>query len=286
MNGQYLSYMKYLITENQKDKLVNVFNTLLNNLLDNMKDESEDWGLGEMSELEELNSVDHISVDRIVTFNGLKVYVDFHVNKEMDDWENVWSEIQYRINQHIPHAKIIINDIIMDDTEQTINESSNITYPIKSIEKILNTLGHDQIKKKYGFDLTFKIVDMKTIMNVPRIIVDFTGDLPYIFRNPNVGDDEWSKHRYDDRGDIEKVLSKLLKYVGINNGYVSMEYYPKTIGCSKMRWLSGVGTWVCLDNGLVKSSEDNKMLLSEVESDRWWRFIFDEDKKVLKNSFG
>ena len=27
--------MKYLITENQKDKLVNVFNTLLNNLLDN-----------------------------------------------------------------------------------------------------------------------------------------------------------------------------------------------------------------------------------------------------------
>lgn len=116
--------MKYLITENQKDKLVNVFNTLLNNLLDNMKDESEDWGLGEMSELEELNSVDHIGVDRIVTFNGLKVYVDFHVNKEMDDLENVWSEIQYRINQHIPHAKIIINDIIMDESEQTINESS------------------------------------------------------------------------------------------------------------------------------------------------------------------
>lgn len=116
--------MKFIITENQKDKMVNVFNTLLNNLLDNMKVESEDWGLGEMSELEELNSVDHIGVDRIVTFDGLKVYVDFHVNKEMDDWENVWSEIQYRINQHIPHAKIIINDIIMDESEQTINESS------------------------------------------------------------------------------------------------------------------------------------------------------------------
>lgn len=286
MNGQYLSYMKYLITENQKDKLVNVFNTLLNNLLDNMKDESEDWGLGEMSELEELNSVDHIGVDRIVTFDGLKVYVDFHVNKEMDDWENVWSEIQYRINQHIPHAKIIINDIIMDESEQTINESSNMTYPIKSIEKIFNSLGRDQIKKKYGFDLTFKIVDMKTIMNVLRIIVDFTGDLPYIFRNPNVGDDEWSKHRYDDREAITKVLSNLLKYVGINNGYVSMEYYPETTECSKMKWLSGVGSWVCLDNGLFKSSSDNKMLLSEVESDKWWRFIFDGDKKVLKNSFG
>jgi hypothetical protein len=65
-----------------------------------------------------------------------------------------------------------------------------------------------------------------------------------------------------------------------------MEYYPETTECSKMKWLSGVGSWVCLDNGLIKSSSDNKMLLSEVESDKWWRFIFDGDKKVLKNSFG
>jgi hypothetical protein len=161
-----------------------------------------------------------------------------------------------------------------------------MTYPIKSIEKIFNSLGHDQIKKKYGFDLTFKILDTVDMGYGLRIIIDFTGDLPYIFRNPNVGDDEWSKHRYDDRGDIVKVLSNLLKYVGINNGYVSMEYYPETTECSKMKWLSGVGAWVCLDNGLIKSSSDNKMLLSEVESDKWWRFIFDGDKKVLKNSFG
>lgn len=161
-----------------------------------------------------------------------------------------------------------------------------MSYPIKSIEKIFNSLGRDQIKKKYGFDLTFIILDTLDMGYGLKFIIDFTGDLPYIFRNPNVGDDEWSKHRYDDRGDIVKVLSNLLKYVGINNGYVSMEYYPETTECSKMKWLSGVGAWVCLDNGLIKSSSDNKMLLSEVESDKWWRFIFDGDKKVLKNSFG
>jgi len=161
-----------------------------------------------------------------------------------------------------------------------------MSYPIKSIEKIFNTLGHDQIKKKYGFDLTFNIVDTVDRDFGLQFIIDFVGDLPYIFRNPNVGDDEWSKHRYDDRESITIILTNLLKYVGINNGYVSMEYYPETTECSKMRWLSGVGTWVCLNNGLVKSSSDNKMLLSEVESDKWWRFIFDGDKKVLKSNFG
>jgi hypothetical protein len=120
--------MKIIITESQKDKLFNIFNKLLNDLMDNIKVDSEDWGLGEMDELDEVNSVDHIGVDRVVTFDGIKVYVNLYVNKERDDWDNVWSEIQYRVNQHIPHAKIVLNDVIVEQEMGSLNESKDRNF--------------------------------------------------------------------------------------------------------------------------------------------------------------
>jgi hypothetical protein len=120
--------MKIIITESQKDKLFNIFNKLLNDLMDNIKVDSEDWGLGEMDELDEVNSVDHIGVDRVVTFDGIKVYVNLYVNKERDSWDNVWSEIQYRVNQHIPHAKIVLNDVIVEQEMGSLNESKDRNF--------------------------------------------------------------------------------------------------------------------------------------------------------------
>ena len=163
-----------------------------------------------------------------------------------------------------------------------------MSYPIKSIEKIFNTLGHDQIKKKYGFDLTFNIVDIEVLSNIINIKVNFIGDLPYIFRNLSVGDDEWSVNRYNDRQDITKILGDILKYVGINNGFVSMEYKPDTNECSKMGFLSGVGwSMICLDNGMLEPyMPDRQKLLSNAISDRWWDSLSTKDRMMLKSNFG
>jgi hypothetical protein len=128
--------MKIIITESQKDKLFNIFNKLLNDLMDNIKVDSEDWGLGEMYGFDEVNSVDHIGVDRVVTFDGIKVYINLYVNKERDDWDNVWSEIQYRVNQHIPHAKIVLNDVIVEQEMGSLNESKDRNFINRRIHLI------------------------------------------------------------------------------------------------------------------------------------------------------
>jgi hypothetical protein len=146
--------MKIIITESQKDKLFNIFNKLLNDLMDNIKVDSEDWGLGEMDELDEVNSVDHIGVDRVVTFDGIKVYVNLYVNKERDSWDNVWSEIQYRVNQHIPHAKIVLNDVIVEQEMGSLNESQNKILWLRrrlGVPELMDTLKDIVIE---GFEYT------------------------------------------------------------------------------------------------------------------------------------
>lgn len=162
-----------------------------------------------------------------------------------------------------------------------------MSYPIKSIEKIFNTLGHHKIKDLYGLDLTFNIVDIEVLSNIINIKVNFIGDLPYIFRNLSVGDDEWSITRYHDRQHITKILGDILNYVGINNGFVSMEYEPNTNECSKTGFLTGVGWTICLDNGMLDPfMPDRRKLLSHVISGRWWDSLSTKDKKMLKSNFG
>ena len=69
--------MKYIITENQIDKLQVHIQNVIDSELDNIREESEEWGLGEMDELDEIDSIDKIVIDRISTYTGLKVYVNF-----------------------------------------------------------------------------------------------------------------------------------------------------------------------------------------------------------------
>lgn len=107
--------MKYIITETQKKNLADIIQKLINVELENIKKESEEWGLGEMDELDEIDSVDEIRVEHVVAFNGISVYVNFYVNSDRDDFQNIRAEIQYKINIIIPNLKIFINDIIRDN---------------------------------------------------------------------------------------------------------------------------------------------------------------------------
>jgi hypothetical protein len=105
--------MKIIINENQIDQLKVHIQNLIDSELGNLREESMEWGLGEMNDYEELSSVNKIVVDRIVPHNGIKVYVDFYVNdEEREDYNNIRAEIQYRISEWVPNVKIFFNDII------------------------------------------------------------------------------------------------------------------------------------------------------------------------------
>jgi hypothetical protein len=126
--------MKIIISESQKSRLYSIIQTLINSELNKIREESEDWGLGEMDELDEVESVNRIEVNNIVTVDGIKVYVDIYKNSSRKNFQNIRSELQYNIQDVIPNIKIFINDIIDERTfgpginfEMNINKTNVIS---------------------------------------------------------------------------------------------------------------------------------------------------------------
>lgn len=108
--------MRYIISESHIEQLKVHIQNLIDSELDNLREESMEWGLGEMDEYEELSSVNRIEVVRIVPYTGIKVYVNFYVNNEdREDYNNIRAEIQYRVSEWIPNIKIFIDEIISHD---------------------------------------------------------------------------------------------------------------------------------------------------------------------------
>ena len=104
--------MKIIITENQIDKLQVHIQNVIDSELDNIREESEEWGLGEMDELDEIDSIDKIVIDRIVPHVGIVVYIDIYSKTDRDDFDNIRAEIQYRVSEWVPNVKLFINNII------------------------------------------------------------------------------------------------------------------------------------------------------------------------------
>jgi hypothetical protein len=104
--------MKYILNPSQISKLKNFVQSFINSELETIKNESDDWGLGEMDELDEINSVDKIVVDRIVPYTQIKVYVKIYRNSEREEFDNLMSELRYRLQQNIPNSNILIDEIM------------------------------------------------------------------------------------------------------------------------------------------------------------------------------
>lgn len=104
--------MKYILNPSQISKLKNFVQSFINSELETIKNESDDWGLGEMDELDEINSVDKIVVDRIVPYTQIKVYVKIYRNSEREEFDNLISDLRYRLQQNIPNSNILIDEII------------------------------------------------------------------------------------------------------------------------------------------------------------------------------
>ena len=109
--------MKFIITENKIEKLKTHIQSQINSELNNLREESEDWGLGEMDELYEIDSINRIEVDRIDSESGIKVYVNIYQNGDYDrdDYYNVISSIEYGLENWLPNMSIILNEIIVSE---------------------------------------------------------------------------------------------------------------------------------------------------------------------------
>jgi hypothetical protein len=104
--------MKYIIRENQIDNLQYHIQNLINGELDSLREESLEWGLGEMDESDEIDSIEKIVIDRIVPHIGIVVYIDIYSSTLRKDFDNIRAEIQYRISEWVPNVKLFINNVI------------------------------------------------------------------------------------------------------------------------------------------------------------------------------
>jgi hypothetical protein len=104
--------MMGVITEVDNDKLKNFIQKRIDNTLTELREESEDWGLGEMDELDELDSIERIEIDRVVNSTRLVIYVNIFVNSPRRDFDNVMSTINYHVQRYLPNSFVQVDDII------------------------------------------------------------------------------------------------------------------------------------------------------------------------------
>jgi divalent metal cation (Fe/Co/Zn/Cd) transporter len=104
--------MKYLITESQLKKLHNPIQRAIDIALKNIKEESEDWGMDAISEINQVQSVDKIKVSNIDISERLEVYVDIYINNTTHYFDDLINEIEARISEHFPNVEVIENEVI------------------------------------------------------------------------------------------------------------------------------------------------------------------------------
>ena len=106
--------MKIIITESKVGQLKTLLQEILDDELNNLRQEAdEEWGLGEMDEINEVGSVEKIVVDEIKITDGISVNVNLYLNTDREDFEIILPMIEYSIEQWIPNAKIYINKIYL-----------------------------------------------------------------------------------------------------------------------------------------------------------------------------
>lgn len=104
--------MKYIIDQKQLEITKNLIQGLINSKLDSLREESEEWGLGEMDELHEVQSVDKIEVVDVVMSGKIKVLINIYRTQLRDDFDNITEEIEYRLEDLLPNIELELNDII------------------------------------------------------------------------------------------------------------------------------------------------------------------------------
>ena len=104
--------MKILISESKIEQLKIFVQEILDDELNNLRQMAdEEWGLGEMDEINEVSSVENIVVDEIKTTDGISVNVNLYLNTDREDFEIILPMIEYVIEQWFPNAEINIEKV-------------------------------------------------------------------------------------------------------------------------------------------------------------------------------
>ena len=106
--------MKFIISENKVESLKQIAQYLIDNELNNLRIMSdEEWGMGEMDEINEVASVDKIIVDKLEMSDGVNVYLDMYVLTDREEFDLVYGEMEYAIEQWLPNVTVHINKIFV-----------------------------------------------------------------------------------------------------------------------------------------------------------------------------
>ena len=92
--------MKIIITESKVGQIKTLVQEILDDELNNLRQEAdEEWGLGEMDEINEVGSVEKIVVDEIKMTDGISVNVNLYLNTDREDFDIILPMIEYTIEQ-------------------------------------------------------------------------------------------------------------------------------------------------------------------------------------------
>jgi hypothetical protein len=95
-----------------ESKIIDALQKRINVIIEQIRENSEDWGLGEMDGLDEIQSIEKIEIDRFVNATRPVIYVNIFVNSQRRDFDNVMSEINYQIQKLLPSSFVQVNEII------------------------------------------------------------------------------------------------------------------------------------------------------------------------------
>jgi hypothetical protein len=104
--------MKFIISENKIESLKQLIQGLVDNELNNLRVMSdEEWGMGEMDEINEVSSIDKIIVDKLEMSDGVNVYIDMYVLTDREEFDLVIGAVEYSLEQWFPNVTVNTNII-------------------------------------------------------------------------------------------------------------------------------------------------------------------------------
>lgn len=106
--------MNLIVTQNQINRLYPIVQGVVDGALNTIREESEDWGLGEMDELYEIDSIEKILVDKIIVEDKFVIYLDIYTNRTRDEFDNTVAEVEYHIRKWLPNSSVELNEIVND----------------------------------------------------------------------------------------------------------------------------------------------------------------------------
>ena len=106
--------MKYIVTESQVKSLKQKVQSKIDDIMNDIREESDEWGMGEMDELDEVSSVDNIVVNSVDKTVFMRVSITIYKNSRREDFDNLINEIEARMQDWFPNIELYIEDIIDD----------------------------------------------------------------------------------------------------------------------------------------------------------------------------